>query len=80
MAFVSSTFAPYIPPLKDRILAADDRITTVTYLNQGNCNELITQIRYEAASVGAQILYKKFTYSQTGYKFNISLVEWEIVE
>ena len=78
MGFISSTFAPYIPPLKERILAAQDRQTTVFYTDPGTCGELITQIRYYSPSVGPEILYKRFTYSQTGYRFEISLVEWEI--
>jgi hypothetical protein len=80
MAFVSSTFVPYVPPLKERILAAQDRVTTVTYVNQGTCAELITEIQYNAPSVSTANLFKRFTYSQTGFRFFIDTVTWEIEE
>jgi hypothetical protein len=80
MAFVSSTFAPYVPPLKDRILAAQDRVTVVFYTNPGTCEELITEIQYYAPSVSTANLFKRFTYAQTGYRFFVDTVTWEIEE
>jgi len=80
MAFVSSTFAPFIPPLRDRILAANDRVTVVNYSNPGTCEEIITSIEYTAASISPTAkATKSFTYSDTSYRYVISAVNWTVV-
>lgn len=80
MAFVSSTFAPYVPPLKERILLADDKVVQIFYSNLGSCQELISKIEYTAASVSPTAkATKTFTYSDTTYRYNVSSVIWTVV-
>jgi hypothetical protein len=80
MAFVSSTFAPYVPPLRERILTAIDRVTVINYSNLGSCEEIITSIEYTAASISATAkATKAFTYSDTTFRYVISAVNWTVV-
>ena len=80
MAFVSSTFAPYVPPLKDRILMAQDRITTINYSQAGTCEEIITSIEYTAASISPTAkATKALTYSDTTFRYVISAVNWTVL-
>jgi hypothetical protein len=80
MAFVSSTFAPYVPPLKERILSANDKVVTIFYQNAGGCEEIITKIEYTAASISPTAkATKAFTYSDTTFRYVISAVNWTVV-
>lgn len=66
--------------LKDRILNAPDRTQNITVLNAGACDERISQIQYQAASVSPTASATKFlTYSAVGYEYQISGVSWVIV-
>lgn len=80
MGFVSSTFAPYVPPLRERILTANDRVTVINYSNPGSCEETITSIEYTALSVSPTAkATKSFTYSDTSFRYVISGVNWTVV-
>lgn len=72
-------FSPTIS-LKEQILSANDRTQTITKLNVGQCNERITQIQYQAVSVSPTASATKiFTYSATGYEYEISGITWLVI-
>jgi len=69
----------YIPPLKEQILSAPDVEEAITYLDFGTCSQRISEIEYTAASVSPTASARKiFTYSSTGFEYEISGVSWII--
>jgi hypothetical protein len=68
-----------VPSLKDQILNAPDVQEAINYIDFDTCSQRISEIVYTAASISPTASATKlFTYSNTGFEYEISQVSWII--
>jgi len=65
--------------LREQYLNANDTKEVLSYDGIGTKNERITLITYTAPSVGAQTVYKTFTYTLISGRYILTEVQWSIV-
>lgn len=65
--------------LRQQYLNADDTKEVPSYDDIGTKNERITLMTYTAPSVGAQTVYKTFTYTLISGRYILTEVQWSIV-
>ncbi len=68
--------------LRLQILAAKDRVQSITYADFGTKNQRVTQIDYTAPSIGVGPGFtarKSFTYTLVGVNYRRDLITWSLV-
>lgn len=72
----------FVNNLRLQILAAKDRIQSITYADFGTKNQRVTQIDYTASSIGSGPGFtarKSFTYTLVGNNYRRDLITWSLV-
>lgn len=72
----------FVNNLRLQILAAKDRVQSITYADFGTKNQRVTQIDYTAPSIGAGPGFtarKSFTYTLVGVNYRRDLITWSLV-
>lgn len=65
--------------IKQKILKAVDRQQDLIYADFGTKNQRITEINYNATSVGVTVAKKTITYTLVGNKYRRDSIDWSIV-
>lgn len=69
----------FVNNIRLQILAAHDRIQTLTYADFGTKNQRITRIDYSSATFPGTIARKEITYTQIGNRYRRDDITWSII-